>query len=248
MRWEPFTWLGIRNSNATRPSSYRSSTATKIHSCFWTASAAKRDQLQRLTHPGICPIFEFGEIRGQFFLSMAYIEGRALEEYMARPDPIVPKQAATLIRRVAQAIAAAHDSGVIHRDLKPGNIMVNREARPVVMDFGLARQGHDTRLTQTGAFLGTPAYASPEQIKNADNDVDHRSDIYSLGVILYEMLAKRLPFVSGSVMGMVGEILTADPDSPTVHRPGSLSTTRAYRSQGHAPGSHESLPDHARVR
>lgn len=174
-----------------------------------------------LSHPGICPIYEFGEADGVFFLSMAYIEGMSLSQFLRNGRSLAPRQAALLVRRLALAVAAAHKLGIVHRDLKPGNIMIDRKGQPIVMDFGLARRNasDDTRLTRTGAFVGTPAYVSPEQITNRRGEVDCRTDIYSLGVILYEILAQRLPYEADNALNMLAQVLTGTPDSPVKHNP-----------------------------
>ncbi|MEZ6132587.1 MAG: protein kinase [Planctomycetaceae bacterium] len=173
-----------------------------------------------LTHPNICPVYEFGEIDGQFFLTMAYVDGQPLSYYTKKTKAIAARQAALLVRKLALALAHAHEKGIIHRDIKPANVMIDKSAEPIVMDFGLARResSDDTRLTQTGTFVGTPAYVSPEQITNKKGEVDQRTDIYSLGVMLYEMLAKRLPFEAESALSMMAQVLTGTPEFPGIHR------------------------------
>ncbi|MCI0463486.1 MAG: serine/threonine protein kinase, partial [Gemmataceae bacterium] len=128
------------------------------------------------------------------------------------------RPAAALIRKLAQALAEAHARGVIHRDLKPANVMVNQRNEPVIMDFGLARRAQDPRLTSPGAVMGTPAYMPPEQVLGDVNAVGPASDVYSLGVMLFEMLTGRLPF-EGPVMAVLGQILTQDPPRPGALRP-----------------------------
>jgi serine/threonine protein kinase len=194
-----------------------------------TASAVEQiDRFHReartaasLMHPGICPIYEFGHIDGQFYFAMAYIQGRELSTLIK--EPIHARQIALLVRKLAQAVAAAHAKGIIHRDLKPSNVMIDKQGQPIILDFGLARsdQSCDKRLTQTGAFVGTPGFGSPEQITNQTGSVDHRTDVYSLGVIMYTMLAGRLPFQSDSSIGMLAQILTETPLSPMVYRANS---------------------------
>jgi hypothetical protein len=170
-------------------------------------------------HANVCPVYDVGQIDGVPYLTMAFIEGKPLAEFAARP--LAPKQAAFLVRKLALALAEAHKRGVIHRDLKPANVMVNRQGEPVVMDFGLARRakGGDARLTRQGAFLGTPAYAPPEQVSGEADNMGPACDVYSLGVILYELLAGRLPF-EGDALLVVSRVLLEEPPPPSQFRPG----------------------------
>ncbi len=171
-------------------------------------------------HANVCPVYDVGEVGGVPYLTMAFIEGRPLSQFAAQ-RPLTPRQSAFLVRKVALALAEAHRRGVIHRDLKPSNVMVNRSGEPVVMDFGLARRarGGDARLTQQGAFLGTQAYAPPEQVSGDPDQMGPASDVYSLGVILYELLAGRLPF-EGDALLMISRVLLEEPPPPSKFRPG----------------------------
>lgn len=173
-----------------------------------------------LNHPNICPVHDVGEIDGVPYLTMAYIEGKLLSRFVNADEPLTQRQIATLVRKVALALHEAHSKGIIHRDLKPANIMVNRRGEPVVMDFGLARRRErsDVRLTRAGAMMGTPAYMPPEQVNGDIDAMGAGSDIYSLGIILYELLAGRLPF-EGDMMAMLAQILMDQPKSPAEHRP-----------------------------
>ena len=123
------------------------------------------------------------------------------------------KQAATVIRKLALGLQEAHDHGVVHRDMKPANVMIDNSREPVVRDFGLAHQTENadqSRLTGVGVLMGSPAYMSPEQVSGEPDAVGHATDIYSLGVILFELLTGRLPF-EGGVAAIIGQILTSDP-------------------------------------
>src|SRR5947209_7781975 len=164
-----------------------------------------------LSHPNLCPVYDVGEIGGTHYLTMAYIEGRPLSE-VVHEGPLDPHQAAEIVRRTALALEEAHTRGVIHRDLKPSNIMLTPRGEPVVMDFGLARRNApgDVRLTQSGTVMGTPAYMSPEQVEGDVAALGPATDIYSLGVILYELLTGRVPF-QGSLGQVMAQILTQPP-------------------------------------
>ncbi len=166
-------------------------------------------------HPNICPIHEVGEIDGVPYLTMAFVEGKSLGEYAAL-RPLSPRQSVALVRKLALALDEAHKRGVVHRDLKPANIMIDRRGEPIIMDFGLARRARpgDVRLTQDGACMGTPAYMPPEQVKGEIDVMGPASDIYSLGVILYELLAGRLPF-SGDVMAVLAQVVMEEPPPPS---------------------------------
>jgi eukaryotic-like serine/threonine-protein kinase len=174
-----------------------------------------------LRHPNICPIYDFGQIDGKHFITMAYIEGRPLSDLIQPGKPQTERKILIAIRKLALALQAAHDKGIVHRDLKPANIMVDTSGEPIIMDFGLARQASqrdDIRLTQTGNIVGTPAFMSPEQVEGDPEKIGPPSDQYSLGVILYELLTGELPF-QGSVMAVMGKILAKDPPRPSQLRP-----------------------------
>ena len=154
------------------------------------------------------------------YLSMAYIKGRPLSDYIDPRKPMPPQRVAAVVRKLALALAVAHGRGVVHRDLKPSNIMVNSRRELIIMDFGLAwRLGSsDERLTKTGMVLGTPAYMSPEQLSGNAEALGPRCDIYSLGVIMYELLTACRPF-SGQEAVILGQILFIEPAPPSGHRP-----------------------------
>ncbi len=166
-----------------------------------------------LRNPNICPVFDVGEIDGRHYITMAFIKGRPLSDYVGQT--LDQKTVASIIRKLALALAEAHGEGVIHRDLKPANIMVDKKRRPLVMDFGLARREDEgeSRMTQSGTIMGTPAYMSPEQVKGDIDEIDAQADVYSLGIILYELLTGQLPF-EGSVAAVIGQVLTEAPQPP----------------------------------
>lgn len=170
-----------------------------------------------LQHPGICPVFDAGEIDGQPFLTMAFIEGPTLREFWMQESCITVSETLTLFVRIARAMQAAHDAGIVHRDLKPSNVMLNTVGAPVVMDFGLAcRESipQEERITQTGDTFGSPAYMSPEQVEGPVGEVGPASDIYSLGVMLFEALTGRLPF-RGTVSSILVKIARDQPPTPS---------------------------------
>ncbi len=174
----------------------------------------------KLRHANICPVYDVGEADGVPYLTMAYVEGRPLSDFL-RGKALPERQAILLVRKLALALQEAHERGVVHRDLKPSNVMIDHRKEPVVMDFGLA-QRVDTkgiRLTQEGAVLGTPAYMSPEQAGGEVAAMGPRCDVYGLGVMLYEMLTGRLPF-EGPIGVVFAQVLTKEPEAPSSLRPG----------------------------
>lgn len=168
-------------------------------------------------HTNLCPVREVGEYRGQHYVVLAFIHGKPLS-HAVRPLPV--DQALRLVRKIARAMQVAHDHGVVHRDLKPSNIMLVDGYQPVVMDFGLALRMdvEESDKTTVGRVLGTPAYMSLEQIEGRANQVGPHSDIYSLGVILYELLTGRVPY-EGSLVQMVGKIIQGKAVSPSQWNP-----------------------------
>jgi formylglycine-generating enzyme required for sulfatase activity/predicted Ser/Thr protein kinase len=174
-----------------------------------------------LRHPHICPVYDVGDIGGKHYITMAYIEGRLLSEFVAPAVPQTEQQILIAVGKIAQALQQAHNHGIVHRDLKPANIMVDRQGEPVIMDFGLAQQirpGEELRLTQTGMILGSPAYMSPEQVEGDPTKVGPAADQYGLGVILYELLTGQVPFV-GSLASVMGQIVSKEPTPPSRYCP-----------------------------
>jgi serine/threonine protein kinase len=174
--------------------------------------------LARLGHPNICPVYDVGQVGGIPFLTMPYIEGRPLSALVTQP-PLPERQAAEVVRTLARVLAEAHALGIIHRDLKPSNVMIGPRDELIIMDFGLARliDPGDLRLTRTGAPLGTPAYMSPEQAIGDPAKIGPGCDIYSLGVILYELLTGRRPF-EGPPLMVLGMVTFSEPPPPSVYR------------------------------
>ncbi len=212
--------------------------AIKIPTFRGTLSARQKERFLRearavaaLRHPNICPVLDVDEEQGMLYLTMAFIDGQTLARKLA-DGAMEPTSAGKLIRRVARAMHAAHEHGTIHRDLKPANIMIDDSGSPVVMDFGLARKGEadktnepaeatttvvDAGLTQEGAVLGTPAYMPPEQATGDLEAIGPRSDVYSLGAVLYECLTGKRPFEGPDTASVIKKILHAPPPRPREH-------------------------------
>lgn len=169
----------------------------------------------RLQHPHIVPLFDSGDLPGSSYFVMPYIAGESLQQRIAREGPLPHADAVTIAQQVSAALAYAHERGVVHRDIKPANILL-ADGNAHVADFGVARamdtSTNPAAVTQSGVQIGTPAYMSPEQAAS-DPSVDGRSDIYSLGCVLYEMLTGRPPF-DGSKPGAVIARHALDPVPP----------------------------------
>ena len=173
-----------------------------------------------LNHPHILPLHDSGEADGYLYYVMPYAKGESLRDRMDREKQLPLADAVNIASEVADALGSAHRNNVIHRDIKPENILLE-EGHAVVADFGVARaieEAEETKLTETGIAIGTPAYLSPEQA-TGERELDGRSDIYALGCVLYEMLAGQPPFSGPTVESVVRQHLAADPQSVTAVRP-----------------------------
>jgi serine/threonine protein kinase/outer membrane biosynthesis protein TonB len=165
----------------------------------------------RLLHPNVVTLFDAGEAEGLLYLAFEFVEGTDLA---ARLDPgqqrLSLRQVLRIVRQAAEALDYAHGQGIVHRDIKPGNILLDRAGRVKVADFGIAKMaGQSTELTMAGSVMGSPQYLSPEQIRG--DDLDGRSDIFSLGVVFYEMLSGKRPFEGDTITTLVYQILHKDP-------------------------------------
>jgi serine/threonine protein kinase len=175
-----------------------------------------------LNHPNIVSIYDLGQTDdGTLYIAMEFIDGPSLKEVIRRDGPLAPRQCIDILQQVASALSSAHRKQIVHRDLKSDNLMLVAEGeRPIVklVDFGIAKTFDDsTQLTAAGYMLGTPHYMSPEQA--AGKPVDHRADLYSLGVILYEMLAGQVPFGDTALTSMLVKLATEVPPPPSARRP-----------------------------
>jgi len=170
-----------------------------------------------LNHPNICTVHEIGEYDGEPFIAMEFVEGRSLSSLIAE-GPLKLDRAVDVAKQVAEGLNEAHANGVVHRDVKSDNIMVTGAGRAKIMDFGLAAAVGQTRLTGEGATVGTVAYMSPEQTRG--ERVDGRSDIWSLGAVMYEMITGRQPFAGDHPQALMYAILNEEPEPPTALRTG----------------------------
>ena len=169
-----------------------------------------------LDHPNLCTVHEVGTSdEGWLFLAMALYQGETLRARLTRDGPILVREALEIARQIAEGLQAAHAAGIVHRDLKPGNVMLLPDGTVRILDFGLAK-ARDQSVSETGVRFGTVSYMSPEQIRGGN--VDGRSDLWALGVVLYEMLTGRKPFAGDEEVAIVHGILHDEPELPSTHR------------------------------
>jgi serine/threonine protein kinase/Tfp pilus assembly protein PilF len=167
---------------------------------------------RQISHRHICRVYDFSEWEGQAFITMEYVSGEDLKSLIRRVGNLTPGKAVFIARQIAEGLSEAHRLGVIHRDLKPHNIMIDKDGNVRIMDFGIARTFRKSGVTDTGVIIGTPEYMSPEQVEG--KEIDHRTDIYSLGIILYEMLTGRVPFDGDTPLSVAVKQKTERPVNP----------------------------------
>src|SRR5581483_5650746 len=174
---------------------------------------------RKITHRNIIRIYDLGVAEGLRFITMEFVEGQDLSSLLEERHKYSPEEAVNILRQVCAALEAAHNEGVVHRDLKPQNIMIGTGGRVCVMDFGLARSMEGHGMTQAGAVMGTPAYMSPEQAKGMP--VDQRSDLYTLGIIAYVLLTGEIPFKADSALASM-LLRTQGPPKPAIQLDASI--------------------------
>ena len=161
-----------------------------------------------ITHPNIVTIYDMGEDNGTFYIAMEYVDGQSLESMLAQKKRWTTEETIRLVVEIADGLDSTHKKGIIHRDIKPGNILVDKEGQPHIVDFGIARVP-TSNLTQTSAVMGTPYYMAPEQV--AARKIDHRVDIFALGAIFYEMLTLEKPFSGENLTTVIYKIMNEPP-------------------------------------
>src|SRR5438445_1082915 len=173
----------------------------------------------RLEHPCIVPIYEVGERDGSCYFSMKFVEGGQLDEVIRR-EPMPPRRAAELIAKVARTVHYAHEHGILHRDIKPGNILLDKNGEPHLTDFGLARLVEsESTVTRTLEVLGTPSYMAPEQAVGNKAHLTSATDVYGLGAVLYQLLTGQPPFAGGTTYETIKLLLDTKPRQPRLLNP-----------------------------
>ena len=167
---------------------------------------------RKISHRNICRMFDLGRAEGTTFITMEFVPGEDLKSFLHRSKQLSIGTAVSIAKQVCEGLAEAHRLGVVHRDLKPGNVMIDKDGDAKIMDFGIARSLWGKGITGAGVMIGTPEYMSPEQVEG--KDIDQRSDLYSLGVILYEMVTGRLPFAGDTPLSVAHKHKYEAPEDP----------------------------------
>jgi serine/threonine-protein kinase len=155
---------------------------------------------RKISHRNVCRMYDLGDEEGTYYITMEYVPGEDLKSFIHRSKQLSTGTAIAIATQVCEGLEEAHRLGVVHRDLKPGNILIDKDGNARIMDFGIARSLRTKGLTGAGVIIGTPEYMSPEQVEG--KEVDQRSDIYSLGIILYEMATGRVPFEGDTALSI----------------------------------------------
>ena len=168
---------------------------------------------RRITHRNVVRTYDFGEVGGMKFISMEFVQGMTLKQLVRSKGALPVGVGVRIAKQACAGLAAAHEQGVVHRDIKPRNIMLTPQSEVKIMDFGIARPDEKGSMTQTGLIMGTPDYMSPEQAQGKQ-ELDHRSDIYSMGIVLYELFTGELPFTGKSAIKIAMKHVQEQPKSP----------------------------------
>ncbi len=182
---------------------------------------AEAEAVAAVRHPNVIQVFDSGEADGHPFMAMEFLPGGSLSAALKANGKLAADDAARLMAKVARGVQAAHERGIVHRDLKPHNVMLDEAGEPKVMDFGLAKRGDGADLTHTGAVLGTPAYMAPEQARGDTKLVGRASDVYALGVMLYECVSGTVPFQGRDPWSVIQQVVNAAPEPVTNRCPGA---------------------------
>jgi serine/threonine-protein kinase len=167
---------------------------------------------RKIRHKNVCQMYDLNKEEGTYYITMEYVSGEDLKGFIRRSGQLAVGTTTRIAKQVCEGLAEAHKLGVVHRDLKPNNIMIDKEGNARIMDFGIARSLKAKGITETGVMIGTPEYMSPEQVEG--KETDQRSDIYSLGVIIYEMVTGRVPFEGETPLSIAMKHKTETPPNP----------------------------------